>query len=114
MLNSTDLSIITNCKKDYLYNFRNNHFTYDGVPLKHNECYLGLDNHEIMGVTPDFLDIYQRILHLDSENIGNISLKLLSCTSLYRVLDFIHHFPEDVLLVDFDKKEFIKLYHETV
>ena len=113
ILNSNDLLIIAGCQKHYLYHFRNNHFTYDGVPLKHNECYWGLDNHEIMGVTPDFLDIYQRILHLDSENIGNISLKLLSCTSLYRVIDFIHHFPNDVLMVDFDKQEFIKLYHET-
>lgn len=46
-----------------------------------------------MGVTPDFLDIYQRISCLDSDSIGN--------------LDFIHHFPDDVLLMDFDKKEFI-------
>ena len=93
MLNSTDLSIITNCKKDYLYNFRKNHFTYDGVQLELNECYWGLNNHETIGATPDFLDIYQRISCLDSDSIGN--------------LDFIHHFPDDVLLMDFDKKEFI-------
>ena len=93
ILNSNDLLIIAGCQKHHLYHFRNNHYTYDGVPLKLNECYWGLDNHEIMGVTLDFLDIYQRILYLDSENIGNI--------------DFVHHFPDDFLLMDFDKKEFI-------
>lgn len=46
-----------------------------------------------MGVTPDFIDIYQRILCLYSNSLGN--------------LDFVHHFPDDFLLMDFDKKEFI-------
>ena len=93
ILNSNYLLIIAGCQKYHLYSFRNNHYTYDGVPLKHNECYWELNNHEIMGVNPDFIDIYQRILCLYSNSLGN--------------LDFVHHFPDDFLLMDFDKKEFI-------